>query len=661
MASASASAVSAGRGGSSIRSSRITMAVTWSLPARPLPVTAAFTSLGVCSATGSPRRAAHTTATAPACAVPITVRTLCWLNTRSTAIASGWYTVSHSSIPASSASSRAAMSSPAGVRRTSAATRAGARPGAPSITPSPHRVSPGSTPSTRMPHHPGRSPQRTCVRCDPTGRDRPGARGPAACRPAASAELFHDVVGDGVVRVDVLHVVGVLERLDQPEHPLGLILVQVDLDGGQERGLGRLVLQARIGHRVPHRDQVVRLADHLERLAEVGHVLRAGVQHGGEHVVLAHPVGLGDEHHPLAMEQVGDRARVGHRPPVAGERGPHVGGGPVPVVGEALHQHRNAAGRIPLVGDVLVGGAARLQPGAAADRPVDVVVRYRALLRLLDRVVQGGVAGRVGAAGARRHLDVLDQLGEKLAAPGVHDRLLVLGRRPLRMATHVRSLTMSTKSRWMRTSPVSSGWKEVASSSPCRTATILPVAGSVPRTSTCPPVCSTHGARMNTARNGACRPGAPGGPAIPVMPMSLSKESTWRPNAFRRTVMSIPPTVSWPSTPSSRRSASMIIPAQDPNTGRPAPTRLRSGSIRSKITASFHIVVDSPPGMTSASMSSSSSARRTVTGLAPKADSARACSATSPCKPSTPMTGPDPTSNLHHVIACLCPVRAAAA
>src|SRR5262249_62031806 len=144
------------------------------------------------------------------------------------------------------------------------------------------------------------------------------------------------------------------------------------------------------------------------------------------------------------------------------------------VLVRASPRHGHAPGRIPLVGAVLVGGAARLQPGAAADRPVDVVVRYRALLRLLDRVVQGGVAGRVSAAGARRHLDVLDQLGEKLAAPGVHDRLLVLGRRPLRMATHVRSLTMSAKSRWMRTSPVSSGWKKVASSGPSRTATVLP-------------------------------------------------------------------------------------------------------------------------------------------------------------------------------------------
>src|SRR6266700_4029452 len=105
------------------------------------------------------------------------------------------------------------------------------------------------------------------------------------------------------------------------------------------------------------------------------------------------------------------------------------------------------------------------------------------------------------AAGPRRHLDVLDQLGEKLPAAGVDGRLLVLGRRPLGVATHVRSLTMSTKYRWMRRSPVNSGWKEVASSGPCRTATILPVTRSVPSTVTCSLTASTQGALINTARN----------------------------------------------------------------------------------------------------------------------------------------------------------------
>ena len=149
IARARASAASAGLGRSVIRSSRITISVTWSLSARPLPVTAALTSLGVCRATGRPRRAAQTIATAPAWAVPITVRTLCWLNTRSTATVSGRYSVSQRSISSSIASSRAAMSWSASVRTTPAATRLGGLPGTPSTTPRPHRVRPGSTPRTR--------------------------------------------------------------------------------------------------------------------------------------------------------------------------------------------------------------------------------------------------------------------------------------------------------------------------------------------------------------------------------------------------------------------------------------------------------------------------------------------------------------------------------
>src|SRR5258708_11169495 len=184
----------------------------------------------------------------------------------------------------------------------------------------------------------------------------------------------------------------------------------------------------------------------------------------------------------------------------------------------------------------------------------------------------------------------------------------------------------------MRRSGVSSGWNAVASAGPWRTATILPVRDSVPMISTPGPACSTQGALMNTARKS--------GPGMPLSAMSLSNESTWRPNAFRRTVMSIPPTVSCPSVPSARRSASMIIPAQEPNAGMPELSRLRSGSIRSKITASFHIVVDSPPGITSPSTPSSSPGLRTGTGREPAARSAARCSATSPCSASTPMAGP---------------------
>src|SRR5215467_2670499 len=96
-----------------------------------------------------------------------------------------------------------------------------------------------------------------------------------------------------------------------------------------------------------------------------------------------------------------------------------------------------------------VCGAA-LQAGAALDGTVDVVVGYRTLLRLLDGVVEGRVAGRVTATGARGDLDVLDQLGEHLAALGVDDRLLVLGGRPFGVARHHASVVFVPPARMRR-------------------------------------------------------------------------------------------------------------------------------------------------------------------------------------------------------------------
>ena len=61
---------------------------------------------------------------------------------------------------------------------------------------------------------------------------------------------------------------------------------------------------------------------------------------------------------------------------------------------------------------------------------------------------------------------------------------------------------------------------------------------------------------MKTASNGP--------PGMSEMSTGPSNDSTCRPNAFRRTVMSMPPKVSWSGRPSSTVEASMIMPAQEP-------------------------------------------------------------------------------------------------
>src|SRR5690242_18163966 len=52
---------------------------------------------------------------------------------------------------------------------------------------------------------------------------------PAMLPAPSGVDLLHDLVRHVVVRVDVLHVVEVLEGVDQAEHLAGAVLVELDL------------------------------------------------------------------------------------------------------------------------------------------------------------------------------------------------------------------------------------------------------------------------------------------------------------------------------------------------------------------------------------------------------------------------------------------------
>ena len=83
-------------------------------------------------------------------------------------------------------------------------------------------------------------------------------------------ELGEHLVGDVDVGEDVLHVVEVLERLDEPQDGArGLLVVELDVHARDERRLGGVVVDPGGLERGAYGDQVGRLADHLEGLAEV--------------------------------------------------------------------------------------------------------------------------------------------------------------------------------------------------------------------------------------------------------------------------------------------------------------------------------------------------------------------------------------------------------
>ena len=147
-------------------------------------------------------------------------------------------------------------------------------------------------------------------------------------------------------------------------------------------------------------------------------------------------------------------------------------------------------------------------------------------------------------------------------------------------------------------------------------------------TSTPGPTRSMRGARMKTPWK------VPWG-----VSMSDSNESTCRPNALRRTEMSSAPKLRWSGRPSRISEDSRITPAHVPNTGIPDAILPATASKRPEDSGSCDMVLDSPPGITSACTSRRSAGVRTSQVVAPQRLNESACAANAPCSARTPITG----------------------
>ena len=226
------------------------------------------------------------------------------------------------------------------------------------------------------------------------------------------------------------------------------------------------------------------------------------------------------------------------------------------------------------------------------------------------------VAGEVAAAGAGRDLDVLDQLGEQLAAPGVDDGLLVLGRRPLGVAAHDAPCTarpsLADHLDEQRVDAGVPGQLRVERGGQQRA---LPDGDDPTRGRP----AARRVASTSTSGPDLLDPRRPDEDRVHRPPVerrrtsrSASNESTWRPKALRRTVMSRPPSVSWSGRAVEDPVGQQDHPGAGPVGRQPGRDRARAAARAGRTsTASLAIVVDSPPGRTSPSTPSSSAGRRT--------------------------------------------------
>src|SRR5436190_1198266 len=243
--------------------------------------------------------------------------------------------------------------------------------------------------------------------------------------------------------MDRFDVVLVVQGVHQPHDRRRVGAAHLDDGLRLHRQLGGLDLHASLVDRLADGGQVLRGADHLERIALLDHVLGARVDCWNQ-VVLGVAIGI-DHDHASLFEHPGHRARLSETAAVLVERVAHVGARSVAVVRERLDENSHARGPGALVDDAVDGVSVSAAASAAIERALARVPGHREVARLLDRRGERAVGLGLSPTRLRCERDRAGQPGEALAA--------------------VRSLTESYATNW----PVCwNGAPSTAMRPPCR-------------------------------------------------------------------------------------------------------------------------------------------------------------------------------------------------
>src|SRR5690606_19715641 len=270
-----------------------------------------------------------------------------------------------------------------------------------------------------------------------------GTKGEAC--PAALCRFLQQRVGDVGVRIDVLHVVELLEHVEELQQRLGLRAFYPHLRRRAHRDLGPLELEPRALHRLVHALVVLGGRQHVDRAVFVrDDVGRAGLDRDLHDPVLGGARGIRE----LAdlREQICDGAVRAEVAAVLRERVTDVRDRAVSVVGEAIDHDGDAARAIAFVARLLVALAFELAR-PALDRALHVVLGHALRLRLLDRETKPRIRRGITASGAGRDRDLADELREDLAALCVLRAFSESDVRPLAVTRHVTA--PSVPLRWL--------------------------------------------------------------------------------------------------------------------------------------------------------------------------------------------------------------------
>src|SRR5690606_32951106 len=153
---------------------------------------------------------------------------------------------------------------------------------------------------------------------------------------------------------------------------------------------------------------------HLDRAVVVGHDIGcAGLDRRLHDPLLVAAGGI--RQLPDLREQIRDGAVRAEVTAILRERVANVRYGAVPVVGQAVDHHGDAARAVAFVTHFLVARALELAR-AALDRALHVVLGHALRFRFLEREAQTWIRSGIAAPGAGSDRNLADQFREDLAA-----------------------------------------------------------------------------------------------------------------------------------------------------------------------------------------------------------------------------------------------------
>ena len=256
-----------------------------------------------------------------------------------------------------------------------------------------------------------------------------------AHQPAALGDPLQHVGVHVEVRVDGRHVVVLLERVDQPHQPLGVVLPR------PESGCWAAWPAPPSRARTPAPSSASRTAVNSDGVVTISNTSSssetssAPASMAGSRSSSEWRGGI-DHQLALLLEDPGDRPRLAQRAAAGGEGVAHLGPRAVAVVGERLDEHGHPARAVALVGHRLDGLGVLVGAGSLRDRALDVVLGHPRVLGLLDGQCERRVALDVSPTLPGGHLDRPRELGEGSPALGVDRLLLVLDRGPFGVTGH---------------------------------------------------------------------------------------------------------------------------------------------------------------------------------------------------------------------------------